>query len=96
MKDVLVTLFEAKEWSGGCTYDPSWVDKLYRGIKRNTKHPFQLKVITTFAQEDFKEDVIAIPYLDERNIGNWIGITEVFRPDIGDNPRIVMGLDTVI
>lgn len=94
---VMCVLFRPKEWAGGCTeYGPQWVEKLYRGFLRNTSREFDFVCLTDFPQSFFSGNIRAVPYEDPRNVGNWLGITEVMRPEIGNQRRVFLGLDSVI
>lgn len=72
-------------------FTPEWVDRLYRGIRRNTSHPFRF-VCYCDREYEFHEPVerrmLKLPYR------NMFSLLEVFREDLG---RVVfMGLDTII
>lgn len=72
-------------------FTPEWVDRLYRGIKRNTTRPFRF---VCFVDQEymFSEPVESIPFkLPYRNM---FSLLEPFSEDLG---RVLfMGLDTII
>jgi len=71
-------------------FTEEWVEKLYRGIKRNLKD-FQF-ICLTDKDYEFKEDIIQLPL--KHNLKAYMPIMEIFRYDLG---RVLfMGLDTVI
>lgn len=72
-------------------FTPEWVDRLYRGIKRNTTRPFRF-VCFVDREYEFKEPIESIPLkLPYRNM---FSLLEPFSEDLG---RVLfMGLDTVI
>ena len=72
-------------------FTPEWVDRLYRGIKRNTSREFRF-VCFVDRDYEFTEPVeskkLTLPYR------NMFSLLEPFREDMG---RVVfMGLDTII
>ena len=92
MITVAVCLYDGKDvlsHSRGI-FTPEWVDKLYRGVKRNTTQPFRF---VCFVDKDysFKEDIEARRYT--LNYRNMFCLLEPFqlRSDV-----LFMGLDTVI
>lgn len=71
-------------------FTEDWVEKLYRGVKRNLKD-FQFVVLTDKPYK-FKEKIFQLPL--EHNLRAYMPIMEIFRYDLG---RVLfMGLDTVI
>lgn len=88
-------------WDGGehvpersRIFTPEWADKLYRGIARNYNKPFRFVCLTHYPQSSFKEPVEAISFLHDTR--KWTCINEIFRPDLGIEKGIFMGLDTII
>lgn len=77
----------------GC-YDPTWADKLYRGIRRNTTRDFRLVCLTHYQQSDFKEPVEAVPFLYDCR--TWMCLLEGFRPELDLGRGFMIGLDTII
>ena len=72
-------------------FTPEWVDRLYRGVKRNTTRPFRF-VCFVDRDYEFNEPIetkkLVMPYR------NMFSLLEPFREDMG---RVVfMGLDTII
>lgn len=71
-------------------YDESWVDKLYRGFKRNLSEPFRF-VLFTDRKRSFEEPVEQ--ELLARNPPDYGCMIEPFRLD---EPMILVGLDTIV
>ncbi len=77
-------------------YDATWVDKLYRAIKRNTTKPFEL-ICLVDKEYPIKEPVKQVKFTEQINTSTgWSLIIESWRPDITSGNRITMGLDTII
>jgi hypothetical protein len=71
-------------------YDESWVDKLYRGFRRNLTQPFRFVCFTERARH-FAEPIEQEPLcMREPDYGAF---TEPYKLDV---PMILCGLDTVI
>lgn len=73
-------------------FTPEWVDRLYRGIKRNTTRLFRFVCFVDRDDYEFKEPIetrkLELPYR------NMLSLLEPFRENFG---RVVfMGLDTII
>lgn len=73
-------------------FTPEWVDRLYRGIKRNTTREFRFVCFVDRDDYEFHEPIetkkLVMPYR------NMFSLLEPFREDMG---RVVfMGLDTII
>lgn len=80
----------AKSAPSSRCYTPEWVDKLYRGFKRNLTEPFRFVVLTD------KEYTFTKGIEQERlstTEPGWECMIEPFRID---GPLIVVGLDTII
>lgn len=97
MIDVVCVLFtnhveKLPDFSSG-VYDAGWVDNLYKGIKRNTTKKFNLICLVDEYYQFFQK-VEPVLLLETKN--GWGNIMEVFRSDIGENRRLVLGLDTII
>lgn len=73
-------------------FDPSWADKLYRGINRFCDD-FEF-VCLVDDDYDFKEDIRAVPF--ENDFRNMFCLLEALRGDYGGGHRLFMGLDTII
>ena len=71
-------------------YDESWVDKLYRGFKRNLSVPFEF-VLFTDRKRKFEEPVTQ--ELLERHPITYGSCIEPYKLD---KPMILVGLDTLI
>ena len=78
--------------SGGM-FDPSWVDKLYRGVARHLHRDFRFVCLTDFTT-GFKEDVEIIPL--KHKWPTKQAKIELFRPDLDLGRVLYMDLDTVI
>lgn len=74
-------------------YDPSWVDKLYRGFARNLSEPFRF-ICLVDDDYAFDEPVEAVRF--ERPDLSFMALNEIFRPDLGIDRGLFVGLDTVI
>ena len=75
-------------------YSPEWVDKLYRGLKRNITIDWELFCLVD-EDYNFKEPIKPIPFLDS-TVPGWSLLAELYRPDITTNRRMTIGLDTII
>lgn len=74
-----------------CGYDESWVEKLYRGFKRNLTQPFRF---VCFSERDrvYSEPAIEKERLRQA-VPNYGANVDVYRLN---EPMITCGLDTVI
>lgn len=75
-------------------YTPEWVDKLYRGIQRNTADPFPHVVCFTDKKYSFRENIWQIELLYPK--AGFGCLAEAWRPDYTERRICVLGLDTVI
>lgn len=92
MLHVVTVLWDPNEKSESFSrnYNEKWVDRLYRGFRRNLTRPFQFVVFTDRFRK-FEERIVQESLLDKTpGYGNCI---EAFR--IG-SPMIFVGLDTLI
>lgn len=71
-------------------YDETWVEKLYRGFKRNLTQPFRF-VLFTDRQRAYSEPVEQVPI--SATVPDYGTCIEPYR--LGD-PMILCGLDTVV
>jgi len=96
---VVTSLFDGSNFGIPHTtgvYDPSWVDKLYRGFKRNSTIPFEM-VCLVDRDYNFKEPIRPVKFIEQNNtIAGWSVLLEAYRPDLTNDWRIVVGLDTII
>ena len=77
-------------------FDATWVDKLYRGIKRNTTKPFEL-ICLVDKEYPIKEPVKQVKFIEQANVSvGWSLLVEMYRPDITSDRRVTIGLDTII
>lgn len=75
-------------------YEPFWVDRLYRGCKRNLARPFRFVCVTDWPGAKFEEPVESVPFAhDDRS---YLCLTECLRPSLKIDRGLFMGLDTVI
>ena len=90
---IIVPFWDANENSKSFSsmYTTEWVEKLYRGVKRNTTYDFDFVVLTDRIRE-YDEPVEQVLFNDLENIG-YHSCIECFR---FGGPAIIMGLDTVI
>jgi len=89
-------LFEPppKMHSWARAYSPEWVDKLYRGIKRNTADPYPHFVCFTDKTYRFEEDVLQVQLRDPT--AGFGCLAEAWRDDYTERKICVLGLDTII
>jgi len=97
MKEITVisVLYQGEDvppWSQNM-FNEKWADKLYRGIARNLSNPFRF-VCLVDQDYQFEEPIDAIKL--ENPYRNMFSLLECLRPDIDDNPKMFMGLDTII
>jgi hypothetical protein len=87
---VLFRPIAVPKWSQ--CYSPEWVDKLYRGIRRNYHGRFRFVCFTDkpydFAEPEIEQVALLWPELQ------WMTLLEPFR--LSADRMLVMGLDTVI
>lgn len=77
-------------------YNGEWVDKLYRGIKRNTQQEFEL-ICLVDDEYDITEPVKKIYFESDLSSDmGWSILCEMYRTDLTENKRICIGLDTII
>ena len=99
MITVVTALFDGNSFGIPHTtdvYNASWVDKLYRGLKRNTSVPFEL-VCLVDKDYPFEEPIVPVGFLSGNNtVGGWSILLEMYRPDLSRDWRITIGLDTII
>lgn len=77
-------------WDFSRVYDESWVEKLYRGFKRNLKQPFRFVCFTD------KERKFDGPIEQERLQTEEPGYGCLIEPFRLDVPMIVCGLDMIV
>jgi hypothetical protein len=80
------------EWSE--VYNPTWVDKLYRGVRRNVTFPFDFVCLTDKTYQFEEPEIRQIPLIDKQ--AGWGSLCEAWRPDLDTDKIVVLGLDTVI
>ena len=73
-------------------YSEEWVEKLYRGFKRNTSDDFRF-ICLCDQEYQFDEPIESLRFVDPWS--GWTGILDSLRPECGGD-RFVVGLDTVI
>ena len=77
-------------------YDTTWVNKLYNGCKRNSTIPFEM-VCLVDRQYDIQAPVRQVLFQSQADkTAGWALLTELYRPDLTDGPRLTIGLDTII
>lgn len=81
---------EKSHWFSEC-YDESWVEKLYRGFRRNLSDPFRF-VVFTDRERVFKEKAIEQERLQTAT-PDYGCLIEPFRLN---EPTIICGLDMVV
>lgn len=89
---VATLLWDANRGSKGFSsmYDESWVEKLYRGFKRNLSHEFTF-VCFTDRRRTFAEPIDQARLKD--NPPTYASCIEPYRLDV---PMILVGLDTIV
>jgi hypothetical protein len=89
-------LFEPKpgmpDWTK--VYSPEWVDKLCRGIQRNTADPYTHFVCFTDKEYHFEEHIWQVR-LEDPTAGFGC-LAEAWRDDYTERRICVLGLDTII
>lgn len=74
-------------------YNGRWVDKLYRGIRRNFDGNFRFVLLHDSTPFEVTEPIETMELLENLGFANLL---EALRPEVASGPRFVMGLDTVI
>ena len=70
------------------------VDRLYRGLSRNSDEEVELVVVTDYPDTEFAEPVVTAEFQNEER--GWACLMELYRPDLVGERAIVLGLDTII
>ena len=76
-------------------YNTAYVDKLYRGIKRNLTIPFDF-ICLVDKNYTFGEDINAVRFKRSVDQYGWMSLMEMYRPDLCEGIRFTIGLDTII
>ena len=76
-------------------YDPAYVEKLYRGFKRNLTIPFDF-ICLVDKNYIFQEDIKAVRFKRSVDQYGWMSLMEMYRPEICQGIRLTVGLDTII
>ena len=76
-------------------YNAAYVDKLYRGIKRNLTIPFEFICLVDMNYK-FEEDIKAVRFKRSVDQYGWMSLMEMYRPDLCEGIRFTIGLDTII
>ncbi len=76
-------------------YDPTWVDKLYRGFERNLNISFDF-ICLTDKNYRFAENIKAVRFNRSVDQYGWMSLIEMYRPDLCEGNRFTVGLDTII
>jgi hypothetical protein len=85
----IACVFKQQDNPRGEDYNVEWINKLYRGVKRNLSTPFNFVCLSNV---DTPYDTI--PLVTESDI-YWNKI-ELFRPGLFDGPTLYLDLDVVI
>ena len=88
----VTTLFRNPQGFLSRKFDPAWVDKLARNLRR-WDEAADLVVLTHFEREDFTEPVEVIPLMHPER--DWSTKMERYRPEAGGDRAIIIDLDTV-
>jgi hypothetical protein len=75
-------------------YSSEWVDRLYRGLKRNLRVPFRMVCLVDCDDYVFKEPVVPVRF--SRSDLGWMALNEVYRPDVVTEQNCFIALDTII
>jgi len=76
-------------------YDPTWADKLYRGLKRHSTVPFKFTCISNYDESLFREpEVEVVPFKED--IRFTMSMNEIFRPDLEHERCVFFGLDAIV
>ena len=76
-------------------YDAEYVEKLYRGFKRNLTIPFDF-ICLVDKNYIFQEDIKAVRFKRSVDQYGWMSLMEMYRPEICEGIRLTVGLDTII
>ena len=76
-------------------YDTAYVEKLYRGFKRNLTIPFDF-ICLVDKNYIFQEDIKAVRFKRSVDQYGWMSLMEMWLPEICDGIRLTVGLDTII
>ena len=76
-------------------YNTTYVEKLYRGIKRNLTIPFEF-ICLVDQNYNFEEDIKAVRFKRSVDQYGWMSLMEMYRPDLCEGIRFTIGLDTII
>ena len=76
-------------------YDTAYVEKLYRGFKRNLTIPFDF-ICLVDKNYIFQEDIKAVRFKRSVDQYGWMSLMEMYRPEICEGIRLTVGLDTII
>lgn len=85
----VVCVFNEQENLRGENYSIEWVNKLYRGVKRNLSTPFNFVCLS-----NRHTPYDTVPLISNSN-GYWNKL-ELFRPDLFTDPTLYLDLDVVI
>ena len=95
---IVTALFDGRQTGVPHTtgvYDPAYVEKLYRGFKRNLTIPFDF-VCLVDKNYIFQEDIKAVRFKRSVDQYGWMSLMEMYRPEICEGIRLTVGLDTII
>jgi len=92
---VVCVLYQGRKAKGGPQYNPEWVNKLYRGVRRNLQREPRFVCITDWTGPGRWE-----PEIEKvRLLGiapGFLNLLEIFRPELQLNRTLFMGLDTLV
>lgn len=88
----VTTLFRNPQGFLNRKFDPTWVDKLARNLRR-WDETAELVVLTHFDPSDFTEPVEVIPLMHPER--DWSTMMECLRPEAIGERAVVIGLDTL-
>ena len=95
---IVTALFDGRQTGVPHTtgvYDPAYVEKLYRGFKRNLTIPFDF-ICLVDKNYIFQEDIKAVRFKRSVDQYGWMSLMEMYRPEICQGIRLTVGLDTII
>jgi len=95
---IVTALFDGRQTGVPHTtgvYDTAYVEKLYRGFKRNLTIPFDF-ICLVDKNYIFQEDIKAVRFKRSVDQYGWMSLMEMYRPELCEGIRLTVGLDTII
>ena len=95
---IVTALFDGRQTGVPHTtgvYDTAYVEKLYRGFKRNLTIPFDF-ICLVDKNYIFQEDIKPVRFKRSVDQYGWMSLMEMYRPEICEGIRLTVGLDTIV